>query len=242
MQNTSVSSVLSHLQIPRQVLFSSTTFFQEYQRWNDIQNKVLLAHISWSLARKCPWSIQYSQLLLSWVSEEKLQIKYFFWFYFFFFAFCIYLPFDKLSAGSQCQWFYWQHLPSVFSCGIAHLFTHRTISSQQMQVVRNFCFLAVFNSCKNLTLQHAQRADIFNIFLIYSSCFGWTRELLAPLFPFLVLRRALNMFPARLIYFFLQRASENLFHFQNPNCQIPNFFWTMSLYTSFCISSYPKAG
>lgn len=78
MQNTSVSSVLSHLQIPRQVVFSSTTFFQEYQRWNDIQNKVLLAHISWSLARQCPWLIQYSQLLLSWVSEEKLQIKYFF--------------------------------------------------------------------------------------------------------------------------------------------------------------------
>lgn len=112
----------------------------------------------------------------------------------------------------------------------------------KMQVVRNFCLLAVFSSCRNLTLQHAQRADIFNVFLIYSSCFGWTRELLAPLFPFLVLPHALNTFPARLIYFFLQRASENLFHFQIPNRQIPNFFWTMSLYTSYCISSYPKAG
>lgn len=130
----------------------------------------------------------------------------------------------------------------MFSCGIAHLFTHRTISSKQMQVVRNFCFLAMFNSCRNFTLQYTQRVDIFNVFLIYSSCFGWTRELLSPLFPFLVLPRALNMFPALLIYFFLQRASENLFHFQIPNFQIPNFFWTMSLYTSFCISSYPKAG
>ena len=76
-----------HISLFRSVPFSDPSasclflhhLFQEYQHCTDIQNKVLLAAISWSLARKFPWPVKYS--LFSSYGVSLLQIKYFvrFW-------------------------------------------------------------------------------------------------------------------------------------------------------------------
>lgn len=162
--------------------------FQEYQHWSDIQNKVLLADTSWSLARNFPWSIKYSlssSCGLSLQLEEKLQIEYFVCFWHICSLRLVLCGYTSLHL----QWFYWQH-PSPFCIFLWHhtSFYPQDDLFQQLQVARNFCFLAMLNNCRNLTLQYTQTVEVFLMYsLIYNSCFGWTRDLFSPFFPFVVL-------------------------------------------------------
>lgn len=150
-------------QVPQLVIFSSISFFKSIS-------------IGMASKTKSCWHVSVGvypgnflgQLdtltppLLGWVCSygEKVANKIFCS------LFACTFPSDSCSVGSQV-YIYSTSTGNTsllaFSCGIRHPFTHRMISSKQMQVVRNFCFLAVFNSCRNLTLQCIQRAEIFNV-------------------------------------------------------------------------------
>lgn len=156
MQNTSLFSALSCFQSPWVLVFSFTTFLQEYQHWSNIQNTVWLANTRWSQPRKLSWSIKYS-LISSLVVRGKVANKTFCLLV----AWCFPLQLVLCRYTSlHSQWFYWQHLPFIFSGGIIHLFAHRMISSNKRRW-SGICFLATLNSCRNLTLQYTQRVEVF---------------------------------------------------------------------------------
>lgn len=184
--------------------------FQEYQHVSDTQNKAFLASISWSPARKFPWSIKCSFLLrVELVAKVANKI------------FCSPLacifPLTR-SVGTQ-----------VYICSG---FIGNTSLSQLY--VASYSFLATGWSCPTnaggqefLFPGNAERLQKpytsaypeswrFSIYFEFAvSCFGWTRDLLSPFFPFLILCLSLSSTYSWNFYFTFPWKLLRTFPFQN---------------------------
>lgn len=181
--------------------------FQEYQYRNDIQSKVWLVCISWSVARKFPCSVKYSHSSAGSkfvVTEKKWQIKYFV-------QFCMYFSLWLVLCGFtsvHLQRFYWQRFSLYFPVASDILLpTGRSLP----------------NKCRwsgiSVSWQRSTAAETSHFstpkqlnFLMFLNwhLLLWLDSRLAFSSLSIPSSFSLNTFPALLIYFFLQRASQTL--------------------------------